>query len=359
MKRLVVCCDGTWNRRDAGPRTTNVAKTAEAVAASDRSTRQLVFYDAGVGTGGWVDRIVGGVTGHGLEKNVLDAYRFIAENHEDGDELFLFGFSRGAYTARSVVGMIRKCGVLRGADAQRMRDAYRLYRGPAHPDSDAAKAFRAAHSKETRVRFIGVWDTVGALGIPAGPLRSFNRRRHAFHDVQLSRIVDVACHALAIDERRAAFQPTLWSTKPDPRQRVQQQWFPGAHSGVGGGYAAAGLSDVALGWMMDEAAEAGLVFTRGARARLRPDPAGKLVDSRSGLWRFLPGGWRTIGAAATQPQTLHPSALQRHLAPAPGYRPRNLVAYLAANPAEARRTLPAVAPARRSRGSRPRRKATA
>lgn len=358
MKRLVVCCDGTWNRRDAGPRVTNVAKMAEAVAATAGATRQLVFYDEGVGTGGFLDRIVGGATGHGLEKNVLDAYRFIVENHRPGDELFLFGFSRGAYTARSVVGMLRKCGVLRRPDPARLHEAYRLYRGGEHPDSDVARAFRAANSKPTRVRFIGVWDTVGALGIPAGPLRSISRRRHAFHDVQLSRIVDVACHALAIDERRGAFKPTLWTTTPDARQRVRQEWFPGVHSGVGGGYRDAGLSDVALDWMASEAAAAGLVLTSGARKRLRPDPVAKMVDSRRGLWRFLPGGWRDIGDPGHQPQAIHASALQRHADAGLGYRPRNLMAYLAGPAGQASAVL--TAPAQPSRKPKPRRrKATA
>lgn len=328
MKRLVMCSDGTWNRRDAGPRSTNVAKMAEAVKPTQGRTRQLVFYDEGVGTGGFWDRLVGGATGRGLEKNVLDAYHFLVENHDPGDEVFLFGFSRGAYTARSVGGMLRKCGILRRDSLHLLGDAYKLYRSKEHPDSAAATAFRAAHSKETRVRFIGVWDTVGALGIPAGPLRSFNARRHGFHDVQLSRSVDVACHALSIDERRRAFRPTLWTTTPGADQRVQQEWFPGCHSGVGGGYKEAGLSDVALAWMMDEASAAGLGFTPGARARLQPDPAARLIESRKGLWRFLPGGWRPIGDPRHQPQGVHASAAQRMADPGAKYRPRNLVRYL-------------------------------
>ena len=355
MKRLVVCCDGTWNRRDAGPNASNVAKLAEGVAAMGGKVRQRVFYDAGVGTGGFFDRIVGGATGRGLEKNVLDAYRFLVANHRAGDELFVFGFSRGAYTARSVVGMVRKCGILRSTDEEGLREAYRLYRSAEHPDSEGARAFRARHSKETRVRFIGVWDTVGALGIPAGPFRSFNLRRHGFHDVQLSRSVDVACHALAIDERRGAFKPTLWTTTPDPRQVVKQEWFPGAHSNVGGGYPQAGLSDVALAWMMDEAAAAGLAFTAGARQRVRPDPQARLVDSRSGFWRFLPGGWRAIGDAQHQPQALHAATLQRHGDAAAKYRPPNLVAYLASSGSapqtHSASTLPAAA-ARKRRNAR-------
>lgn len=328
MKRLVVCCDGTWNRRDAKSRWTNVAKTAAAVARRDGDVRQVVFYDEGVGTGGGLDRLVGGATGRGLEANVVDAYRFLVANHEPGDEVYAFGFSRGAYTARSVVGMVRKCGILQRPETHRVPEAYRLYRSGVHPDAEPAATFRSTYAKTTRVRFLGVWDTVGALGIPGGLFRSFNRRRHGFHDVQLSRSVDVACHALAIDERRRAFAPTLWSTTPDPRQRVRQEWFPGVHSNVGGGYAATGLSDVALAWMAHEAAAAGLAFTPGWREGLRPDPAGPIVDSRRGLWRVLPGGWRPIGDPHHQPQLVHAVALQRLADPACQYQPRNLRRHL-------------------------------
>lgn len=328
MKRLVVCCDGTWNRRDAGERATNVAKTADAVAAADGRVRQMVFYDAGVGTGGWLDRVAGGATGRGLAKNVLDAYRFLVQHHEDGDELFLFGFSRGAYTARSVVGLVRKCGILRPEAHDRLDEAYALYRSGVHPDDARAQAFRDAFSKTVRVRFLGVWDTVGALGIPGGLFRSFNRRRHGFHDVKLSRIVDVACHALAIDERRRSFRPTLWSTTPDPRQRVQQLWFPGVHSNVGGGYATAGLADVALDWMMGEAEAAGLVFAEGARGRLSPAPSSPMANSRRGFWRLLPGAWRRIGDARHQPQAVHAAALRRMADAHTRYKPPNLVRYL-------------------------------
>lgn len=341
MKRLVVCCDGTWNRRDAGERATNVAKLADAVAATGGDVRQVVFYDAGVGTGGLVDRVLGGATGKGLAKNVLDAYRFLVEAHDDGDELFLVGFSRGAYTARSVVGMVRKCGILRRDAAGHLQEAYRLYRSQVHPDDEAAEAFRAAHAKPVRVRFLGVWDTVGALGIPGGLFRAFNRRRYAFHDVQLSRIVDVACHALAIDERRRSFRPTLWSTTPDPRQTVRQDWFPGVHSNVGGGYVATGLSDIALDWMMGHARDAGLAFAPGARERLAPAPSGPMMDSRKGPWRLLPGAWRRIGDGAHQPQDVHPSALRRMADPAARYAPPNLARFLGSRPAAAQ---PAHAP---------------
>ena len=333
MKRLVVCSDGTWNTRENTMEggVTNVVKVARLVAATaGDGTTQVVFYDPGVGTAGspW-DRIIGGITGAGLSKNVADAYQFLVDNYEPGDQVFLFGFSRGAYTVRSTVGLIRKCGLLRKDEAHRFQEAYRFYRGDKHPDSEEAKAFRAKHSREITIRFLGVWDTVGALGIPLTGLRSLTARRYQFHDVALSKIVEHACHAVAIDERRKSFEPTLWSTKQVPGQIVEQVWFAGAHSGVGGGYQKTGLSDVALQWMKERAASAGLEFDEAAASLIiHPDPNAVLVDSRSGVWSLLPGEWRRIGDSAHQPQSVHASALSRLGHPRVRYQPPNLVAYL-------------------------------
>ncbi|HWH09146.1 MAG TPA: DUF2235 domain-containing protein, partial [Candidatus Thermoplasmatota archaeon] len=247
MKRLVVCCDGTWNTADAvvdgKPCPTNVVKMARAVLPRDANgVPQVVFYDEGIGTGGLLDRVVGGATGRGLMRNVGDAYRFLVWNFEPGDEVYLFGFSRGAYTARSLAGLVRKCGILRKGQGCRFEEAYDFYRGDVHPRDPAAAEFRRRNSVETRIRFLGVWDTVGALGVP-GRLRGLTMRRHRFHDVKLSSTVDHAYHAVAIDERRKAFAPALWETDPaNAGQVVEQAWFPGAHSDVGGGYPEAGLS---------------------------------------------------------------------------------------------------------------------
>jgi uncharacterized protein (DUF2235 family) len=230
-------------------------------------------------------------------------------------------------------GLIRKCGILPANDESRISEAYDVYRSNEHPDDPGPKAWRAQHSRETRIRFVGVWDTVGALGIPFGPLRGLFAWRYRFHDVKLSRSVDVACHAVAIDEKRRAFQPTLWSTTPGGDQRVRQAWFAGAHSGVGGGYERAGLSDVAFVWMMREAERAGLGFDAEAVRRLiKPNPHSILYDSRKGFWKWLPGATRAMGRPEHQPQALHVSAKERYEAGA-GYAPANLVAYLAATPA--------------------------
>jgi uncharacterized protein (DUF2235 family) len=331
MKRLVVCCDGTWNTpdktEDGKACTTNVVRMARAVAPrGEDGVAQVVYYDEGVGTGGALDRLVGGATGSGLMRNVGDAYRFLVWNFEPGDEIYLFGFSRGAYTVRSLAGLVRKCGILRKGNGTRFEEAYAFYRNGVHPRAPEAAAFRAAHGVETKVRFLGVWDTVGALGIP-GRLRGLAAQRYRFHDVKLSSSVERAYHAVAIDEHRRAFEPSLWEADPENAKKgqvVEQVWFPGVHSDVGGGYPETGLSDVAFEWMAARAAESGLALDPLYLKTLAPDPRAPLHDSRSGIMRLLPAAWRTIGAATHQPQALHASAKARRADPTLRYAPPNL-----------------------------------
>jgi uncharacterized protein (DUF2235 family) len=311
MKRLVVCCDGTWNRPDATS-PTNVVKLSRAVAAADATgTQQLVCYHRGVGTDRF-ERIRGGAFGLGLSRHVRDCYRFVVDHYEPGDELFFFGFSRGAYTARSTVGLIRNAGVLRREHRERVDDAYGLYRGRGdarHPNGAAAEAFRRRYSyDDVAVRFVGVWDTVGALGIPGVP-KLLAGRLWAFHDTQLSSRVAVAYQALAIDERRRPFTPSLWYRKAGDDKPLEQRWFAGVHSDIGGGYPACALAEVALVWMASKAAENGLALDPDALERFAPDPNGELHDSFSLLYRPLrphtrsledptdPFGW--VGLAAS------------------------------------------------------------
>ena len=198
-----------------------------------------------------------------------------------------------------------------------------------HPRDPEAVEFRRRNSLETRVRFLGVWDTVGALGIP-GRLRALTTRRHRFHDVKLSSSVDFAYQAVAIDERRKAFEPALWETDPANPQVVEQAWFPGAHSDVGGGYPEAGLSDVAFLWMAQAAQRAGLALDDDVLKSLEPDPRAPVHDSRRGFFSFLPAKWRPIGEPTHQPQTLHESVLARHADSSLAYAPPNLVEYMKA-----------------------------
>jgi uncharacterized protein (DUF2235 family) len=355
MKRLVLCCDGTWNRadqeRDHTPCPTNVVKLAYRVAKRSPPPDgrvQIVYYDQGVGTGNALDRLSGGALGKGLEENIHDGYRFLIANYEDGDEIYLFGFSRGAFTARSLAGMIRKCGILRRDVVDRYRDALALYRNEKHPDHPDAVSFRAGNcvcgEKGVKINMMGVWDTVGALGIPIRGLRGLTRHNYVFHDTELSRAVQHAYHALAIDERRAPFEPTLWYYLPKPPQKVEQVWFCGVHSDIGGGYKETGLSDIPLDWMIEKARSAGLAFdekTMAAR-KTRPDPLAKLHNSKTGWYRLTPGSDRRIGLpvelkggtdeekaeqGGTDPtQKLHRTVLQRWEAD-PSYRPNALRDY--------------------------------
>jgi uncharacterized protein (DUF2235 family) len=336
-KRLVVCCDGTWNtpdQRSGGePVPTNVTKVALAVAPKDRAGRkQLAFYHQGVGTSRW-DRISGGAFGFGLSRNICDTYRFLVQNFEPGDELFFFGFSRGAFTARSTVGFVRNCGILRREHADRVNEAYALYRNRnshTHPQSIEAQLYRRSFSHETRIRFIGVWDTVGALGIPLSGLRMVNlfNRRWQFHDTDLSASVDAAFQALAIDEQRGPFQPAIWTQRADTdRQRLEQVWFAGVHCDVGGGYPDPALAEIALLWMVDRARECGLTFQSDAFTRLPssaaadmqhtgsnvfPDPLGRLHESRKGFYRLFPPFIRNLGVTDAAHEYVASSAVIRH-----------------------------------------------
>lgn len=269
-KRLVICCDGTWNRPDSD-HVTNIEKIARTVAtdlASTDGVQQLVLYLAGVGAGSYgADRLLGGAFGFGLFANVRNGYRFLALNYEPGDEIFVFGFSRGAYTARSLAGMIGHVGLLtrQALVADKLPEAIARYqrRGPAtgsFGESDAE--FRHDHCHpESPVRMLGVFDTVGALGVPGAWGTG-----HQFHDVNLGPSVQCARQALAIDEQRLKFEPCLWEADEETRLadersgRVQQVWFEGAHSDVGGGYPDTGLCDTTLLWMATEANRCGLVF---------------------------------------------------------------------------------------------------
>ncbi len=334
-KRLIVCCDGTWNSPDQH-HVTNVVRTARAVRPLDEAgIRQVVFYDWGIGS--YHDKLSGGLLGAGIDRNIQDAYRFLAHNYVDGDQIYLFGFSRGAYTARSLAGFIRHVGLLGKIGTHLIPKAYRLYRGRAGRDALSVVGFRRAHSRDVRINFIGVWDTVGALGVPSGIVEQIvegiveltgRKRRYAFHDTTLSPIIDHACHAVAIDERRIDFEPTLWRQLPGPGQLIEQQWFAGVHGDVGGGNANTGLSDLALDWMWSRAETHGLSFDPDyRRSFVKPNPLGKLHRSWKGIYRVRGVLSRPIGKLGPALEGIHPSVHERYQALA-GYRPANLTAYL-------------------------------
>lgn len=342
-KRLVVCCDGTWNtpdQKDEGKGTwTNVTNAALAVAPHDAGgVEQRVFYDKGVGTGTF-DHLRGGALGWGLSKNVQEAYMFLVQNYDPDDDVFLFGFSRGAYTARSTAGLIRNSGLLKRECEGKLDQAYALYRDrgkTTHPRSVEAQLFRKSFAREIRIKFIGVWDTVGALGIPNLASVHAISDHWRFHDVTLSTYVDNAFQALAIDEHRKPFEPTLWEQQPGAmNQTLEQVWFAGVHTNVGGGYRDAGLSDIALRWMMRKANGCGLAFVSNAH-RMNPDALGELRDSMTWYYRLLGQLVRPIAAPRTD-SSGRPVATKESVADAaftrlqngqPPYRPVNLQAYV-------------------------------
>jgi len=269
MKRIVICFDGTWSKPadEALPAAqrveTNVARFYESVkAVGPDGTKQVKWYDEGVGSK-WYDRFLGGAIGAGLELNIVQGYEFLAKEYEQGDEVYILGFSRGAYTARSLVGMIRNCGLIEPKHlALRVAMAYGIYRTrDDKSDSRTAKMFRSAFSRELNIKFVGVWDTVGALGIPLDVTKDVNMKFYEFHDTNLSSIVENAFHAVAIDEHRQDYDVCLWSPDSAPQQQLEQRWFLGAHCDVGGGYPDRRLADITLAWMQSKASALGLALT--------------------------------------------------------------------------------------------------
>lgn len=329
MKRLVFCFDGTWNRLEA-PNPTNVVITAESITPiAPDGTVQIIHYDSGVGTGR-VDHWTGGIFGEGLLDKIMVAYTFLVFNYEPGDEIFVFGFSRGAFSARAFVGFVRSCGIVQRRHAAKIADAARLYQERSlNQDHNTPEllAFRAECSPEicidmtedawrvinvpgyltgagtvVRIKYLGVWDTVGAMGIPDElPFAEFiNRHRH-FYDENLSSLVVSARHAVAIDELRRSFTPTLWPNLAVLNAALgfhdkavdapyQQKWFPGVHGSVGGGGDVRGLSDRALDWVLDGARAMGLALDLNAASplfALAPDDFAPLDNMHLGSGSVL------------------------------------------------------------------------
>jgi len=324
-RKLIVLFDGTWYNRKSR---TNVIRMREAIASSGPDDpSQPCFYDPGVGTH-WYDKITGGAFGQGLSENIQQGYRWLAQKYQANDEIYVFGFSRGAYTARSLVGLIRKCGILKSADESRVGRAYDLYRDKSvAPDDAKAVAFRASESREVRVRFIGVWDTVGALGIPASHV-PFGRDHYRWHDTDLSKIVDYAYHAVATDENREDYAVAVWTKIKPENIAVEQKWFVGAHANVGGGYdkhPADALPNLALRWMQDKAEAAGLKL----RSKDEPGAQDCLADINDSFKEFMFGAysvlkkrfWRPFGKGVNE--SVHESVWQRWKAK-PEYRPDSL-----------------------------------
>jgi uncharacterized protein (DUF2235 family) len=364
-KNIVILSDGTGNTAIKG-RGTNVFKLFEAIDLNGHRfdpnlPPQVAIYDDGVGTESFKPlKILAGATGFGLSRNVKQLYKELCRVYDPGDRIFLFGFSRGAFTVRTLGGLICTCGIVNAAEQKTAGDlehavnqAYRAYRKRyrtalmelflGKPDGKATERFREAncHRGDTRIAFIGVWDTVDAVGLPFHISDVINTvfYRFKFPDYSLSDKVDRACHALAIDDERHSFHPLLWNERNEKRgaePRVEQVWFAGAHSNVGGGYPKQGMSLVALDWMMQKAEEAELrVADDGLRileedrryCREHANVDDKLYDPRAGLGIFYRWKPRDIGRICTenglQPE-IHLSVLERIAHGTEDYSPGNL-----------------------------------
>ena len=419
-KNIVLCSDGTGNTMMKG-RGTNVWKLYEAVDLTahrwhqghgDGSTpgkEQIAFYDDGVGSQkNKVLKIVGGAFGYGLKRNIRDLYKSLCRAYWPGDDIYIFGFSRGAYTARVLAGLILSCGIIRHDAWETDRElddlsklAYKKFRShfrlgtakgrkaikaarkvadaefrlksankenhesvsqevkatrevaqQASTEAEAASKKAEAKTNEFRrkysihddtyapdgqvsIKFVGVWDTVAAVGLPFKEISKFWNRfiyPFMFPDYLLSSRVEKGCHAVSIDDERRTFHPMMWDEReqePSSDPQVEQVWFAGVHSNVGGGYPKQGISLVALDWMMHKAEDRGLKFIRSERDRYRhlQNVHDKLYDSRNGLaiyYRYRPRDIeKTCRRFGTTPK-IHVSALERIALGTQDYAPGNL-----------------------------------
>jgi hypothetical protein len=367
-KHIVLLSDGTGNAASKVWKS-NVWRIFESLDL--RGSEQVAFYDDGVGTSSFKPlAILGGAFGWGLKRNVLDIYKFLCANHEEGDQVYAFGFSRGAFTIRVVLGLALSQGLVKGStDAelyQNAKMAYRAYRAerfhtflhlewPFRKIRDAilyifGNRYRKEDNRELEsVEFVGVWDTVAAYGLPIDemargvsqyiwplelPNRDFNQK------------IQRACHALSLDDERTTFHPVLWNEKDVPAGRLQQVWFSGVHSNVGGGYPDDSLAYIPLYWIMKEAQARGLEFKTAPNKPTNPDPDmmantewhrdkdGRLYDSRNGLggyYRYGPRkiedlskmrfSWRKGDRVENGIPTIHETAIQRAQKGAHRYAP--------------------------------------
>lgn len=360
-KHIAIFCDGTWNRDDA-PHPTNVVRMAQAVkfstqGADGEAIKQQVIYLRGVGAGQgahWMarqtDKVVGGAFGWGITQNIEDAYRALVFSYELGDQIYIFGFSRGAYTARSLAGLIRSCGIPprdKVGEIPRAIARYRSRKADTHPNTEESNKWRLAFSPQVatsqdeldwrneqddpgtsrllKIRYLGVWDTVGALGVPGflsvAPL--FNKN-HQFHDTDLSSSVVAARHAVAVDERRKTFPPSNWKNlkrlnngvlgrhedtplKCEEREqwKYRQEWFPGDHGSVGGGGERDGISAETFAWIAAGAEAEGLEMREDKKQTIAQnrDVKAPLVNTAS--VGFLKGALKLVARDRDGPDLVH------------------------------------------------------
>lgn len=312
-KNIVIFSDGTGQEGGKG-NNSNVYKLFNEVA--DRTDEQIAFYDRGLGTG--LRKITGNGAGMGISKNIQECYQFIFENFQADDNIYLFGFSRGATTVRSLSGFIHLFGILPKSRPELIMKAYKLYKikDPARRAEKIEIFLNSHHTMWCKIKFLGVWDTVAALGVPFKVVDYFVEMipffKHSFHDLKLSKSVEHARHALAIDDERLTFHPTLWEPKIRSDQTIKQVWFCGMHTDVGGGYQEQQLSDIAFNWMVAEAEDKGLLIYPNHHVLVDPNPNGTMHNSRGGRFtKYFRKAVRSWPTSHGKP-TIHSSVLERN-----------------------------------------------
>ncbi|KAL9612305.1 MAG: hypothetical protein Q9167_003084 [Letrouitia subvulpina] len=421
-KRLIACCDGTWLDASSSlmnkklPIPSNVTRISHAVKAkSSDGVPQVVFYQPGVGSeGNIVNRVIGGATAEGLSTNIREAYSFLANNYFPGDEVFLFGFSRGAFTARSVAGLIGGVGLLTKTGLPNLAEIFKDFENrrtpgyhPANPDipfphkpsaSDPRYREELARRGMTilgvNIKCVGVWDTVGSLGIPRiGWLERIGLQRKSvkeflFFDTSLDNSIENAFQALALDEYRTAFSPAVWEKREGNMTNLRQVWFPGVHSNIGGGYPDQEIANITLAWMISQVGqfldfdqeyildcyEETRMHYKKTQQKLRPWSFGKIYNSLIGVYLLdgsitrTPGMYYRVDPFTGQPTSkplrqtneyVHPSARTRLTLDGPGkddrgsYEGRALDSYRLTfedNPQDAKRPLAVWASRSRRKG---------
>jgi uncharacterized protein (DUF2235 family) len=315
-KRLALFLDGTWNQVSDNTNIWRFRALFSPVSAD--GCEQRAYYSTGLCTK-FGEKVRGGMFGTGIDDAITSAYEWLMENYQPDDEIFIFGFSRGAYTARSLSGLVSKCGLLQNGAPLGVNQLFKRYRRPkqrtirelisAQHDGNADFSFEEAwmikFAQAAPIKFIGVFDTVGALGVPFPLLRRIRGSAYPFLNTGLRQNNEYAFHALAIDEHRKAFSPTLWtnegatSAAPRPIERTEQRWFVGAHANVGGGCFDDPLAQLPFNWLSRKAAAVGLAFRDGFG--VEPSTAtAPISDSyaqfASGLYRLF-----TLGRAYYRP----------------------------------------------------------
>lgn len=280
MKRIIICCDGTWQSVFNDKPPSNIEHiTRLLLSETSDGIQQIVYYDAGIGADH--GKYNGGLTGKGINLNIMQSYQFIVDNYVEGDELYFFGFSRGAYTVRSLAGMLCFTGVLEKNSRQTndITEAFREYQS--RDETQKQTTLFADRTRFVSIDFLGVFDTVSALGMQGHVIKA-DPEAYAFHNNLIGCRITKARHALALDEHRAPFSPEVWQLEQSANTDSQQVWFVGDHADIGGGHEIneTGLSNITLSWMLEES---GLAYNdQSLNEHHQPNVMGPIHDQIPG-----------------------------------------------------------------------------